>query len=386
MGLDKMLLPQREYRICQKLVIDTSDPDVSFDEDGICNHYHTFEKQIRPLWDTGPSGRLKLEAEIERIKKAGHGKEFDCLLGMSGGVDSSYMLHKVVTEFGLRPLVFHVDAGWNSEIAVHNIECLIDNLGLQLFTEVINWNEVRDFQLALFRSGLPNIDLPQDIAFTGVLYKFAAAQGIKTILNGGNIATESVPYPLQYYYFADLRMTRAVLKSHGNVRLPTYPFTSSLYRKIVAPYGLGIHVLKPLNYIEYDKHRAMAELQERYGWKPYAQKHFESRFTRFLEGFWLPKRFGYDVRRVQFSSLILSGQMTRDEAMLALEAPAFDPALMSNDSEYIAKKLRISLDELMSYLELPLRFFWDYPNNRAFFELGEKLLWHLSKSRRGGAY
>jgi N-acetyl sugar amidotransferase len=374
------------YQICTKLVIDTSDPDAYFDADGICNHYHDFKKVVEPRWDTGAKGKMQLERAIAAIKQAGRGREFDCLVGMSGGIDSSYMLHKIVTEYGLRPLVFHVDAGWNSEIAVHNINCIVSKLNLDLFTEVINWNEVRDFQLAMFKSGLPNIDGPQDIAFTSVLYQYASRHGVSYILNGGNIASEVVSYPLQYFYFADMRMTRSILKKHGTVKMETYPFSSSIYRKFYMPYIRGVKMLKPLNYMPYVKDVASSELTSIYGWKPYPQKHFESRFTRFLEGYWLPQRFGYDVRRVQFSSLILSGQMTRHEALGKLEEPPYDPVEMRQDFEYIAKKLQISSDELKIYFEAPLKFYWDYPNDSPIFQAGEKVLSWLTGTKRGGAY
>jgi N-acetyl sugar amidotransferase len=374
------------YQICSKLVIDTTDPDVTFDFDGVCNHYHDFKEKVEPNWDVSALGKVRLEKEVSAIKSAGKGKEFDCLIGMSGGADSSFMLHKMVTEYGLRPLVFHVDAGWNSEIAVHNINCIIDKLGLNLFTEVINWEEVRDFQLAMFKSGLPNIDGPQDIAFIGVLFQYAAKHGIKTILNGGNIATESVSYPLKYFYYADLKMTGTVLKKFGSVKMESYPFTSSFYRKIYMPYVRGVKMLKPLNYIPYVKDVAMQELVDIYGWKPYPQKHFESRFTRFFEGYWLPTRFGYDVRRVQFSSLILSGQMSREEALARLDLPSYDPEFIKQDFDYIATKLRISSDELSSYLEMPQKFYWNYPNNKKYFEIGEKILARISGTKRGGAY
>jgi N-acetyl sugar amidotransferase len=380
------MLKTTSYQICQKLVIDSTDPDITFDADGICNHYYDFKNNVEPRWDTSAGGRAKLELAVDAIKAAGKGKEFDCLMGMSGGADSSYMLHKMVTEYGLRPLVFHVDAGWNSEIAVHNINCMIDKLGLDLFTEVVNWDEVRDFQQAMFKSGLPNIDGPQDIAFIGVLFQYAAKHGIKTILNGGNIATECVSYPLKYFYYADLKMTHSVLKQFGDVKMRSYPFTSSFYRKIYMPYVRGVKMFKPLNFMPYIKDEAMQELADIYGWKPYSQKHFESRFTRFFEGYWLPTRFGYDVRRVQFSSLILAGQMTRDQALAKLEESPYDPDIIQQDFDFVATKLRISSDELRSYLDMPKKFYWDYPNNKSYFDLGEKILARIAGTKRGGAY
>ncbi len=307
-------------------------------------------------------------------------------MGLSGGADSSYMLHVMVKEFGLRPLVFHVDGGWNSELAVHNINCMIDKLGLDLYTEVINWQEMQDFQLAMFKSGLPNIDLPQDIAFIGVLYQYAHKHGIKYILNGGNISTECVSYPLQYYYYADMSLVNDVLAQFGTIKMPTYPFTSAFYRKLYLPYVRGVKMFKPLNFMPYIKTDAMNVLNQEYGWKPYPQKHFESRFTRFFEGYWLPTRFNYDVRRVQFSSLILTGQMTREEALTKLEEPPYDPALIQQDFEYIATKLGISNDELRSYHEMPKKFYWDYRNQQHVFDIGEKILSKIAGTKRGGAY
>jgi N-acetyl sugar amidotransferase len=374
------------YQICSKLVMDTSDPEIRFDHEGICNHYHEFQQTTLQNWSTDAAGRRKLEVAVDEMKKAGKGKEFDCLMGMSGGADSSYMLHLMVKEFGLRPLVFHVDAGWNSEIAVHNINCMVEKLKLDLFTEVINWEEVREFQLAMFKSGLPNIDLPQDIAFTGVLYKFAANNGIKHILNGGNISTECVSYPLQYFYFADMRMVRDVLAQHSTRELKTYPFTSITYRKFYLPYVRGVKMVKPLNSVPYIKEDAMNVLAKEYGWKPYAQKHFESRFTRFYEGYWLPTRFNYDVRKVQFSSMILSGQITRDEALEKLKTSPYDEDLIKQDFNYIATKLGITPDELRVYHAAPKKYFWDYKNSRQALLLGERMLARIAKTKRGGAY
>lgn len=376
----------RPYQMCTKLVMDTSDPNIRFDADGVCNHYHEFQQVTLPKWNTGPEGEARLGEAVARIKAAGKGKEFDCLIGLSGGADSSYMLHRMVRDHGLRPLVFHVDAGWNSEIAVHNINCLIEGMGLDLYTEVINWQEVRDFQLAMFKSGTPYLDLPQDIAFIGVLFQYAAKFKIGTILNGGNVATECVSYPQKYFYFADMRMVRDILGQFGTNTMDSYPFTTTFYRKIYMPYVRGVKMVKPLNMMPYHKDAAMEELRQTYGWKPYAQKHFESRMTRFFEGYWLPTRFGYDVRRVQFSSMILSGQMTRDEAIAKLEQSPYDPELIEQDFEYIATKLGIGSDELRRYHEMPKRYYWDYKNYNSGYELGEKIMARLAGTKRGGAY
>lgn len=377
----------KPYQICTKTVLDTNYPGITFDSDGVCNYVSDFNANVKPHWRTGSEGRNQLESMVEKIKNSGKGCDFDCILGLSGGADSSYMLHSMVTEFGLRPLVFHVDGGWNSEIAVHNINGLIDKLGLDLFTEVIDWKEMQDFQLAMFKSGVPHIDIPQDMAFIGVLYKFAAKHGIKYILNGGNISTECVPRPLKYIYWgSDMAQVRDILSRFGTMQMESFPFSSIYYHKMYLPYIKKITVFKPLNFMPYVKYEAMKILSENYGWKPYPQKHFESRFTRFFEGYWLPNRFGFDMRTVDLSSLILTGQKTRESALNDLEQPPYDPALINEDFDYIARKLGISTHELKKYQQLPLKFYWDYKNQHRIFEWGEKVLLRLGATRRGGAF
>ena len=375
------------YRICAKTVLDTTYPSITFDADGVCNLVADFENNVSPHWHTGPDGRQQLEMTIERIKNSGKGREFDCIMGLSGGADSSYMLHMMVKEFNLRPLVFHVDGGWNSEIAVHNINKLIDKLGLELYTEVINWEEMRDFQLAMFKSGVPHLDIPQDMAFVGVLYKFARKHGIKYILNGGNISTECVPRPLDIIYWGtDMAQIRDILARYGSVPMRTFPFSSIFYHKLYLRYLRGVKVIKPLNFISYVKRDAMALMEREYDWKPYPQKHFESRFTRFFEGYWLPTRFDFDMRRVDISSLILTGQLSRDEALAKLAELPYDSASIQQDFDYIATKLGISRDELRGYHEMPKKYYWDYSNQRIIFEIGEWVLSRLAGARRGGAF
>jgi N-acetyl sugar amidotransferase len=375
------------YQVCTKLVMDTSDVGITFDSEGVCNHYRDFVKNVKPYWLPGPEGRQRLEEAADKIREAGKGRDFDCILGLSGGADSSYMLHVMVTEFGLRPLVFHVDGGWNSEIAVHNINGLVDKLGVDLYTEVINWEEMRDFQLAMFKSGVPHIDIPQDMAFIGVLYKFAEKHGIKYIINGGNISTECVSRPLEIIYWGtDMVQIRHILSRFGTIPMRTFPFSSIFQHKIYLRYLLGVKVFKPLNLMPYVKKDAIQLLSKEYGWKAYPQKHFESRFTRFFEGYWLPTRFGFDMRKVDLSSLILTGQMTRDEALAQLEQPPYDPKLIEQDFAYIAAKLGISTEELRTYHEMPVKYYWDYPNQRHVFAAGEWLLSHIAGARRGGAF
>lgn len=358
--------------------MDTSDSRITFDSDGVCDLANDFYNNVSPLWNSQVQDKVGFENILKRIKDSGGGRDYDCILGLSGGVDSSYMLHLAVKEYGLRPLIFHVDGGWNSELAVHNINVLVDKLGLDLFTEVINWKEMRDFQLSWFKSGVPHIDIAQDHAFIATLYRYAEKYGIKYILNGGNISTECVRNPMEYFYYGtDMVHIRHIIKRFGTIPLKTYPFSSIFRHKIYLRYLRGVKVIRPLNYINYVKKEAVSLLKSEYGWKPYPQKHFESRFTKFYESFWLPTRFGFDPRRVQFSSLILTGQMDRSDALKQLEKPAYDPLTMQQDFDYIADKLAISSDELSSYLTMPKKFYWDYPNQERIFNLGARVLKYI---------
>lgn len=364
-----------DYRICTNCVMDTSDAMIAFDENGVCDHCRDIRENVLPEWDTGAKGRAVLERMASDIRASGKGKQFDCILGLSGGLDSSYMLHLIVTELGLRPLVFHVDGGWNTDLAVNNIQMLVDKLNLDLYTEVINWEDMRDFQLAFFKAGVSHIDLPQDHAFVATLYKFAEKHGIKYIMNGGNISTECVRNPKEWlYYGTDMSQINDIRRRFCTRPLKHYPFSPILYHKVYLRYIRRVQVVKPLNELPYTRQLAIDTLTREYGWRAYPQKHFESRFTKFAEGYWLPTRFGYDTRRVQFSSLILTGQMTRGDALAQLEHPAYDPATIDDDFEYIANKLRISVDELRGYHEMPRKSYRDYANQSTMFDLGAKVL------------
>ena len=376
----------REYNICNKTVMDTSDPSITFDKHGISNHYHDFKNFIEPHWPYHNNKHIELKERIQYIKNLGKKNEFDCIIGLSGGLDSSYMLHKMVTSYKLRPLVFHVDAGWNSEIAVHNINSIVNKLKLELYTEVINWEEIKNFQLAMFKSGVPHLDIPQDMAFISVLYKFARENNIKTILNGGNISTESVLMPIQILYWGtDMIQIKDILTKFSNKKFETYPFIDIFYHKIYLRFINNIRVFKPLNYIKYEKKDAISELIKEYAFKPYKQKHFESRFTKFFEGYWLPTRFNYDMRRNQLSSLILSDQMTRGDAKLILNDPPLSPEEVKKEFSYIASKLEIEENELKHYHNMPRKYYWNYKNKKFIFDFGEKILQKFSNTRRGGA-
>ena len=363
------------HQICTNCVMDTSDPNIKFDDKGVCERCNDYYSHILPMWNKGEGKQAELNSILEKIKKAGKGKQYDCLLGLSGGFDSSYMLHFAVKELQLRPLVFHVDAGWNIPFAEENIKKMVTKLGVELKTEVINWNEIRDFQLAFFKSGVPHLDTPQDHAFMSVLDKFASKYNIKYILNGGNISTEVIVNPNAWYYWGtDMVHIKDILKQFGTVEMKTYPFTNIIKRKIVMPYIKGVKVIKLLNYVPYIKKDAEKILVDEYGFVPYRQKHFESLLTKFIEGYWLPKRFGYDIRKPQFSSLILTGQMTREEAVERLKYPAIAEEEATAMFERIAQKLKISTDELQQYFTMPLKTHRDYKNQESLFALGAKIM------------
>ena len=374
----------RDYQICTNCVMDTSDLKIRFDEQGVCDHCNTFKNDILPHWHTDERGHNKLLSIVKKIKRQGRGKDFDCLMGMSGGIDSSYLLYIMVEKYGLRPLVFHVDAGWNSQIAVNNIERLVDGLGLDLYTEVINWEEMKDLQLAFFKSGVPHIDTPQDHSFFATMYKFASKHNIKYILTGGNYSTECIRNPIEWmYYQTDSIQLRDIYKKHGTGKLKDYPVTNILWHKIFLPFIKKIKLIRPLDFFPYNKDEAMKTLIDKFGFQEYPQKHFESRFTRFYESYWLTKKFGYDTRKVQYSSLILTNQMTRQDALMKLKQLAYNPKTIHQDFEYIATKLEISIEELQSYMDAPNKTYRDYKSQQNIYNIGAKVM-RLFGLEKGG--
>lgn len=368
-------MTSRNYQVCTNCVMDTSDSNISFDAQGRCDYCENYERKILTVWHPNEDRSADLEPLIARIKRDGQGKPFDCIIGMSGGVDSSYVTYLAKKRFGLRPLIFHVDAGWNSQEAVNNIERLVDSLELDLHTEVIDWEEMRDLQLAFFRAQVPHVDTPQDHAFFAALYNYAAKNKVKYILTGANYSTECVREPLEWHYHAsDLRQLRDIHRKFGTRPLKTFPLTNIFTYKIYYRYVKGMRVVKPLDFVPYVKEAAMQELADKFEWQKYPHKHYESRFTRFYEGYWLPRKFGYDKRRAHFSSLILTSQLTRDEALRKLASPPYDESIAQKDLEFVAKKLGITADEFRGLMAGPNKSFRDYKSNMFWIEGATRVL------------
>lgn len=348
-------------KVCSRCVMDTSDTEIVFDDAGVCNHCHKFDNLQSHQLFSADEGLERLRPIIEKIKKEGAGKEYDCIIGLSGGVDSSYLAVKV-KDFGLRPLVVHVDAGWNSELAVSNIEKVIKHCGYDLHTHVMNWEEMRDLQLAYLRAAVANQDVPQDHAYFSNMYHFAVKNGIKYILSGGNLATESV-FPDSWHGSAmDAINLKAIHKRYGERKLQDYKTISFGKYYIWYPFVKGMRTVRPLNYMNYDKRKAELYLQESIGYRSYAHKHGESIFTKLFQNYYLPIKFGYDKRKLHYSSMILSGQMSREEALKKLAEPLYQSAELQADIEYFCKKMRITTVEFEELMAAKASSYADFDN------------------------
>lgn len=373
----------RPYQICTNCIMDTSDPTITFDERGFCDYCQNYYQSILPHWHPNEKGEALLQPLIAKIKEEGKGKEHDCLIGISGGLDSSYVAHVAVSRFGLRPLMFHCDTGWNSDLGVSNIQKIIEGLNLDLHTEVVNWEEMKDLQIAFFKSCVPTTDTPQDLALFSAIYNYARANGFKYIITGGNHSTEVVRECIDWTYFStDMRQVNDIHRKFGTSPLKTFPRCDILKYKLVYRWVYGIQVVKMLDSVPYLKQNAIRELEELYGWQPYPMKHYESRFTRFFESYWTPKKFGFDKRRAYFSSEILTEQMTRTEALDRIGRPELTEETMAREFEYVAKKLGLTVQDLRDIFNSPNRSFRDYANNYSIIMLGAKVQRLLGMERR----
>jgi N-acetyl sugar amidotransferase len=343
--------------------MDTSDPEITFDRDGVCSHCHYFERVAKYYWFPNEDGRAQLQQIVADLKEAGRGRDYDCIIGLSGGIDSSYLAYWARTEANLRLLAVHVDAGWNSELAVKNIESIVRHLNIDLHTHVVDWQEMRDLQLAFFRSNVANQDTPQDHVFFAALYGFAVKNNVRHVLNGSNLATECILPSAWGYCAMDLSQVRDIHRRFSTRPLKTLPQMSFFDYFIYYPHIRKMKIVCPLNYMPYRKEDAIRTLESELGWRNYGGKHYESRFTKFFQGYWLPTKFGYDKRRAHLSSLIVSGQLTREAALRELQKPAYSPAEIQEDKEYVCKKLGISVAEFDRLMAEPNKSYQDYANH-----------------------
>ena len=352
---------QANHRTCTKCLMDTTDKDISFDKLGVCNHCHRYDQQLEKRVNQGEGSKRILDDLIRNIKKAGTGKDYDCIIGVSGGVDSTYVAF-IAKQYGLRPLAIHFDNGWNSELAVTNIEKVLEKLDIDLYTYVINWPMFRDLQLSFLKASTPDGEIPTDHAINALLFREAKKRKIKYILNGMNFATESMSVKSWAYGHSDWKYIRSIHKIYGNRKLTGYP-KYSFIDLIWWTFINRIRVVSILNYIDYQKERVMDILQNELGWVYYGGKHYESVYTRYYQGFILPQKFNIDKRKAHLSDLIRSGQISRDKAIEEIEKPIYDEKLLMQDSTYVVKKLGVSREEFDELMNKNVKSFNDYPNN-----------------------
>lgn len=357
-------IQQDKYQQCVNCIMDTTDPLISFDDKGVCNHCRFYEDYEQNYLLKDKAATDFTAQMVAQIKASGRGKEYDCIMGISGGVDSSYLAYYATKVLGLRLLLVHVDTGWNSELAVKNIENIVKILNLDLHTLVVDWEEIRDLQRAFFKSSVPNCDIPQDHAFIAALYSEARKYGLKHILNGGNMSTESILPASWGYDASDWVHIKDIHRQFGEIKIKTYPRISFFRRRILCPYVYGMKVHRPLEYIQYNKAEVKAFLKTELGWKDYGGKHFESKFTQFFQAHYLPVKFGYDKRLAHLSSLIVSGQLTREDALSQIQEPLYNHVQLAEDKEYFIKKLGFTGQEWEQIMVMPLKSENDYKSQR----------------------
>jgi len=364
------------YKICNKCIMDTSDSSIKFDTFGICEYCNNFDLNIKPHWQNQQLNKKKFLKLSNLILESGKNKNFDCIIGLSGGLDSSYTAYVAKEKMGLRPLLFHVDAGWNTDQAVGNIEKLVNGLGLDLYTEVANWDSVKRMQVAFLKSAIPDQDLVQDAVFFSQLYKFAKKYKIKYVLTGSNFSTECCREPEEWggYLGVDKKLFTDVWQKYGDQKPIDFPLIDILTSKIWFQIILGMQMVYPLNLVNYTKKDAENELKDKFNWQSFKHKHHESRFTRFYEDYWLPKRFGYDKRKAHFSSLIMTKQMSRNDALQRIIKPEMSELFLKQEFEYIAHKLDLTTSEFYKLFNLPIKYFYHYKNKKWFIKLGTNIL------------
>jgi N-acetyl sugar amidotransferase len=347
--------------MCTKTVMDTTDPDITFDGTGVSNHYYKYLALSRKLILQPPAREQALDQIVNIIKESGKNQEYDCVLGLSGGVDSSYMAY-LASRLGLRPLTIHFDNGWNSELAVKNIESIVKKLNFDLETYVIDWEEFKDIQIAFLKASVPNVEVPTDHAIKAALYKIANDRKIKYILSGSNVVTEGILPSAWGHHADDLKSLKAIHKKFGKLKLNTFPQLSIL-RYAYYLFIKGIKSICLLDHIDYNKSKAIQTLQNELGWKYYGGKHYESVFTQFFQAYYLPTKFNIDKRKAHLSTLICSGQLSRQEAIEELGKPLYECEKLSEHIAYVIKKFGFSAQEWESIMTSATRTHREFPSN-----------------------
>ena len=370
-----------EFNRCTKCIMDTTDPEIVFDSDGVCNHCKRYDDLLEKRVYEGEEAKENLKTIINSIKKSGKNKEYDCIIGVSGGVDSTYVAY-LTKELALKPLAIHFDNGWNSELAVKNIEKALDKLGIDLYTYVIDWPTFKDLQFSFLKASTPDGEIPTDHAINALLFREANKRGIKYIINGMNFATESMAVPSWSYGHSDWKYIKAVHKRFGSKNLKKYPkytFLNLTYWTFIK----RIEVVSILNYMEYNKDKVMKTLENELDWVYYGGKHYESVYTRFYQGYILPEKFNIDKRKGHLSDLIRSGQISREAALKKLDEPIYDKDLLRQDKIFVMKKFKLSEDEFEKLMQLPVKSFKDYPNSA---KTVEKIKSFVNTLRQKGFY
>lgn len=347
------------YRQCTVTVMDNiADPDIRFDEKGICNYYYEYLESEKNNVLTGEAGEKKLQQLADKIKADGKGKPYDCLIGLSGGVDSTYVAY-LVKQLGLRPLAVHLDNGWNSELAVKNVENIITRLGFDLYTLVVNWQEFKDIQLSYLQASVVDIEVVSDHAIFATMYKLAKEKKTGYIISGTNVVTEQIMPPSWLYHKMDFDNLKDIHDQYGKIKLKTYP-TFDFRKYVYYSALLRLTPISILNYVPYNKKEVKEVIKRELGWRDYGGKHYESIFTKFYQAYILPEKFKIDKRKAHLSTLICSGQMSREEALLELERPLYAPDELAADKEYVLKKLGLSETAFQQIMQLPVRRHQDF--------------------------
>jgi len=372
----------QEYKICTKCIMDSSDPEIEFDENGACNHCREYDERANKELYYNEAGQKKLKELVNEIKENGKNKEYDCLIGVSGGTDSTFLLYNL-KKLGLRPLAVHLDNGWDTELSVKNIEQVIKKLNVNLYTCVLDWEEFKDLQLSFLKASIANAEIPTDHAIFAVLFQTTVEKGIKYIISGGNIVTEAIMPESWMYDPKDWKLIKNIHQKFCKTKLKTFPHLT-IFDYFYYTFIKKIKYIPLLNYIRYNKKEVFQVLEKELGWRNYGVKHYESVYTRFFQGYILPEKFNIDKRRAHFSTLICSGQITRKEALEEMKkSPYPNETLMKEDREYVIKKLGLAEEKFERIMRQPIKTHKDYPNDSIFFsknsffmKLARKIITH----------